>query len=438
MASSWGNYPKITPKNIHRPQWLFEIGSHLEKSDNLLAFGMGRSYGDVCLNSNTMIASQNLNRIIKFDKQTGILECEVGITLQEILEIIVPHSWFLPVSPGTQFVTLGGAIANDIHGKNHHNAGTFGRYCLSLQLIRSNGEILECSLENNSEIFKASIGGLGLTGFISKASIQLKSIVNSYIKVEKYIFNHLNGYFDLSKEFDKDNEYTVAWIDCLRSGSKKARGVYWVGNHSQESGKINQAAQSLYAKKKLMVPFYFPSGALNLYTCICFNRLFFQLQKIKPQSSTVGFQNYFYPLDHIHNWNKIYGKNGFFQYQFVIPYESGPTNFAGILDQITTANIGSFFAVLKNFGSIESPGLLSFPSPGYTLALDFPNQGQKTLKLLDTLDEMVLQWGGRVYPAKDSRMNGDIFKKFYPNWTTLDRLKDPNFSSAFWERVTHE
>ncbi len=433
--TSWGRYPAIEQEGIpldwrHQPL-------PLEQADNklLLPYGNGRSYGDSCLNKdNLVLATRELRHLIQFGREYGILRCEAGITLGEILEVIVPAGWFLPVTPGTQFVTLGGAIANDVHGKNHHHAGTFGHHLRCFELLRSSGERLLCSPQKNRELFNATIAGLGLTGLITWAEIQLKPINNPYIHCETLRFSNLNEFIQLCNDSDQGYEYTVAWLDCLAKGDSLGRGVFMRGNHA--GSEYNQLPIKS-PKKRPSIPFDAPGFAMSPWVIKAFNHLYYNKQKSERIESIDHYAPFFYPLDAIGNWNRLYGKRGFLQYQCVVPDDNGKlTTIRAILELIVQAGQGSFLAVLKRFGDKPSPGLLSFPRPGLTLALDFPNRGEKLLHLFNQLDHLVVESGGAIYPAKDAAMHSPAFKQFYPQWQAFSEYIDPRFSSSLWRRVT--
>jgi len=432
IYQSWGRYPKIDKDkqdiyHVYPDSFSFP---DLESSDapSFLAFAQGRSYGDVCLNEDgILLDTQHLDHFIHYDKEKGILRCEAGVTFENILQLIVPHNWFLPVTPGTKYISVGGAIANDVHGKNHHKAGTFGKYVLKFELLRSDGERLICSPTENTELFNATIGGLGLTGLINWVEFSLKKIPGSKIEQETIRFNNLEEFYRLSDESDEGWEYTVAWIDCLATGDELGRGLFMRGNHCESNKKHK------FKNSKLSVPFNAPGFLLNKYTVNAFNNLYFK-RPIK-QYSKVDYDPFFYPLDAIANWNKLYGKKGFMQYQCLISKEHRETAMHEMLSIISASGQASFLSVLKEFGDIKSPGLLSFPRPGITLALDFPNRGQKTLDLLNELDVITQKYNGSVYPAKDARMSPQAFSQYYPNWKEFEKYIDPHFSSGFRRRV---
>lgn len=426
---SWGKFPKVkqSPLLLH---WRCEIPD-LKSGESYLPYGLGRSYGDSCLNSKGQIlVTSALNKIISFDINTGIFEAEAGISLEEIIKVALPRGWFLPVSPGTKFVTLGGSIANDIHGKNHHVAGTFGCFVKSFKLLRSSGEILNCSENENQEFFKATIAGLGLTGLVISAVIQLKKVASPLIDQETVKFSSLDEFFEISSE-SKDYEYTVAWLDCVSTGKDFGRGIFIRGDHSKE-----KSDQYFRKPLPLNVPFNFPSRSLNKYSIKAFNTLYYNKQFAKIKKSTVNFDPFFYPLDAVKNWNRIYGKNGFLQFQCVVPPEEKNKAMREILKQVVASGKASFLAVFKEFGDIKSPGLLSFPRPGATLCLDFPNTA-KTRELLLNLDKLVKGSGGASYPAKDALISKESFECYYPALEEFKKYKDSCFSSDYWRRVTN-
>ncbi len=434
QPQSWGRYPKVQHSQVQSIYWRSELPDLSRFEQPVLPYAYGRSYGDSCLNEGGIsLDISHLRCFISFDENTGLLCCESGVSLAEILEVMVPRGWFLPVSPGTRFVSVGGAIANDIHGKNHHRAGTFGCHVTCFELLRSNGERLVCSPSQNSELFRATIGGLGLTGIILWAEFRLKPIVNPYIDMDHIRFASLDEFFEISAESDQDYEYTMSWVDLLIGGKNLCRGIFMRGNHNQ-----SRALASKPVKKRLplALPFNFPSFVLNTLTVKTFNELFYHAQLGKSIHKIVPYDPFFYPLDSIRDWYRMYGKRGFLQYQFVVPFANANEAMREILGRIRRSGEGSFLTVLKKFGAIQSPGMLSFPRPGLTLALDFAYGGSKTLKLLAELDRIVLQSGGAVYPAKDARMSAGSFQAFFPGWKEFAQYIDPHFSSSFWRRVT--
>lgn len=425
---SWNRIPKVKHSGIIK---CFERNLSVPKTDGfLLPHGNGRSYGDVCLNNNGfLLMTRTLNRFIAFDRQTGRLQCEAGVLLKDILDLVVPQGWFLPVTPGTQLVTVGGAIANDIHGKNHHIAGSFGNHVLRLELVRSDGQRIECGPDLNHEWFSATVGGLGLTGLITWVEIQLETISNPFMLVETFRFNDLDSFWAINSETESRWPYTVSWIDCLSGGKKNTRGLFLIGKHAPPQAILPNATQ-----KTLTVPIDSPISLINGLSLRIFNELYYR-RPLKRGVHLNHYISYFYPLDSIARWNRIYGKKGFFQYQCVLPPENMKEGIAELLEQIRLSKQGSFLAVLKTFGKRPSVGMLSFPRPGATLALDFPNHGAATLKLFERFDSIVSAAGGALYPAKDTRMPSWMFKQGFPGWEKFNQYIDPNFSSGFWRRV---
>lgn len=429
-CQSWGGLPKTT-ETVEALGWITDPLRE-RNGKKVLPYGLGRSYGDVCLNDGgTLLATTALGHLIAFDERNGLLRCESGVSFDEALRFLVPRNWFLPTTPGTKFVTVGGAIANDVHGKNHHRAGTFGCHVTQFELLRSNGERLLCSRDTNPGWFAATIGGMGLTGLITWTEFKVRPITSASIEMESIKFGHLDDFFAITQDSDATYEYTVSWQDCLARGASLGRGIFMRGNHAQ-SGARDLA---LHRAPRIGVPFDFPSFALNGLTVKAFNMLYYARLVRRVTRAVVHYNPFFYPLDSIHHWNRIYGARGFFQYQFVVPFEPGHRALREILRQIGDSGQGSFLAVLKTFGTVPSPGLLSFPSPGVTLALDFPNRGAETLQLFERLDRIVLEAGGRIYPAKDARMSAQTFRAGFPQWEKLVPYVDPAFSSSFWRRV---
>lgn len=426
---SWGRLPKTTPAAVHRIQWRSQLSQLDFGVGPVLPVGLGRSYGDSGLNdTGVIIDTRDLGRFIEFDTERGVVRCEPGVSVGDLLALVVPRGWFIPVSPGTQFVTMAGALANDIHGKNHHGAGTFGCHVRRFELLRSDGTRRECSPDENAEFFRATIGGMGLTGILTWIEFQLKAIPSPWIELEQIRFRSFDEYLALERESSSDYEYSVSWLDCL---SGKHRGLFQRGNFANDGPKRRSAASAL----KLRLPIDAPSFALDPRIMKLFNTAIYRHQLRNRIHKKVHYVPFFFPLDMILDWNRAYGKAGFFQYQFTVP--SGAEDvFLEILDRISQSRQGSFLVILKKFGDIASPGLMSFPKEGINLALDFPNRGSLTLDLLEQLDELVTESGGSVYPAKDARMSATSFQRYYPQWKEFARYIDPNFSSSFWRRVT--
>ena len=431
---AWGRFPVAAKQDVLAPGWLDGIESVWSRAGLLLPRGQGRSYGDSCTNDGgALIYTGNLRRLIAFDPEAGIIRCEAGTTLAEIIDFAVPHGWFLPTTPGTKFVSVAGAIANDVHGKNHHVAGTFGRHVTRFALMRSDGRTLICTPDENTELFRATIGGLGLTGIILWAEFRLRRVSGPFIDMESVRFGSLDEWFDLSVQSDHDFEATMSWVDCLATGSSLGRGLFMRGNHAWQPripGKSPQVAQ------RVGVPFDLPGWMLNGMSVKAFNAVLYYKQPVKKIRKTVPFDPFFYPLDSIKNWNRMYGKRGFLQHQFVVPHAAAREAVTKVLERVSASGEGSFLAVLKTFGDKPSPGMMSFPRPGVTLALDFPHKGSSTLRLLGELDLIVLDHEGAVYPAKDARMSPATFEASFPHWRDFVPYIDERLSSGFWRRVT--
>ena len=429
---SWGRYPRSTPAQVVPLSWISEIPDLSQSARPLLAYGMGRSYGDCCLNGEgTLLATRGLDKFIQFDAVSGILRCEAGVTLEAMLRVVLPAKWFLPVTPGTQFVTIGGAIANDVHGKNHHRAGSFGCYVRCFEVMRSDVGSALCSREQNADLFEATIGGLGLTGLILWAEIQLKRVPGPWIDCEEIPFEKLQDFFELSLQSDESHEYTVAWMDCLASGENLGRGIFIRGDHSETRTSNIEVHRKGTAIPGLPVPEF----VISRPTIRAFNWIYLRRNWRKIVRRVVPFDTFFYPLDRLHNWNVLHGRRGFLQYQFVVPQENRDA-VREILELIVAFKAPCALSVLKIFGSQPSPGMLSFPRPGVTLALDFPFRGTRTLELCERFDEVVRRNGGAVYPAKDARMSPESYKLYFPRWAEFSKFIDPKFSSDFWRRVT--
>ena len=442
---SWGNYPATHQQGGHLP---LDTQTFIKKNQtSLLPFGKGRSYGDVCLNPTGIVVDSNSQDcFLSFCSVSGQIECQGGVLLADVLDLAVPQGWFLAVTPGTKYVTVGGAIANDVHGKNHHNKGSFGNHLSEFKLLRSNGEILNCSENENSDYFNATIGGLGLTGIILSAKFQLMPASNPSIYQETIRFQNLQQFFRLAQESEKDYEYTVAWVDCLASGTHTGRGLFMRGNHSTtKHSTTKQCLESQSpspptttfpaSKSNLSVPFTPPISLINRWTLKAFNQFYYSKNITKTSTRQVSADQFFYPLDSIKHWNRIYGPRGFLQHQCVIPMKEAEPAITELLRTIGRHRTGSFLAVLKTFGSEKARGLLSFPRPGATLALDFPYQGKVTQTLLAQLNQITVEAGGAIYPAKDATMNQSQFQQSFPRHEEFSQFIDPQFNSAFWERV---
>ncbi len=401
------------------------------RGGTLLPYGNGRSYGDTCLNApGRLIDMRGHDRILEFDEETGTLTAEAGAMLGDIIAFAAPRGWFPAVVPGTQFVTLGGAIANDVHGKNHHRKGTFGCHVASFELMRSDGGTYRCGPAENSDLFAATIGGMGLTGLILSASIKLMRVGAPDVVQEARPFGSLREYFALAEQADAENEYAVAWIDQLASRSEAGRGLLLTGNHAID-GNAGYPARG----GKLAVPFQPPLNVLNRAFLTVFNAAY-RLNAVRRKGRhRVSASGFFFPLDGVRHWNRLYGPNGLYQHQSVVPFDAAADVVPALLAAAREKGQGSFLTVLKRFGQVASPGMMSFPRPGYTLTLDFPNRGASTLELLAELDRLTVSAGGAVNPYKDGRMPPEVFAASFPRWHRFERLRDPVFMSDFWRRT---
>jgi len=391
---------------------------------SVLAIGLQRSYGDTVQNGDGgLIRMAGLDRLIAFDAVQGRLRAEAGVTLGEIMKVAVPHGFFVPVSPGTRSVTLAGAIANDVHGKNHHRSGTFGCHVTRLGLLRSDGSRAE--IGPGDELFAATVGGLGLTGIIEWAEIDLCPIGSAFLDVDVRPYGRLSEFWQLSAETAATHEHAVAWIDCAAE-----RGIFTCANWRSDG---NRAPHD--DRRRLRVPLDPPNGAMNNLVTGLFNCVYYALHKRRAGRARQHYGSFLHPLDAIADWNRLYGRAGFRQYQCALPAATMHDAIAALLKEVSRSREGSFLTVLKTFGAVPSPGLLSFPMAGATLAVDFRNRGDLTLRLFERLDAIVRAAGGRLYAAKDGRIPAQMWRRGYPELERFIPHIDPAFASDFWRRV---
>jgi FAD/FMN-containing dehydrogenase len=397
---SWGNYPKSDSKYYE-----FEVDDHSSIfKKNTIPYGNGRSYGDSCVSEN-IVGIKKYNHFLSFNKNSGLLKVQSGVLLSEILEVIIRHGWFLKVVPGTKFITVGGAIASDIHGKNHHLEGCFSACVNWFTLLLPSGVKIKCSRVENQELFHSTCGGMGLTGYITEVEIQLKKI-NSVTMNQKTIkTKNLKETFDVFESINQDC-YSVAWIDCLSRGDALGRSLIISGDFDNDDN------LHYSPKKRINIPFYFPSFVLNTISVRLYNWFYYHKVFKKITYKNIRFDGFFFPLDAIRNWNRMYGKNGFTQYQFVLPKKESYEGLKEILHEVASSGKGSFLAVLKLYGQ-ENKNYLSFPLEGYSLALDFKIE-KGVFELLNTLDNIVMKYNGRIYLSKDVRVTKKVFEKGYP------------------------
>lgn len=410
--SGWGRFPHIEAEGLH-----FEtrrrLACRLEELSDCIVHARGRSYGDSSL-SERVILTNRFDKILAFDETSGIVTCESGVTLSEIIDAFLPRGWFPSITPGTRFISIGGAIASDVHGKNHHKAGCFSECVVSFDLMLPGGGIVRCSREENADLFHATCGGMGLTGIILEATFRLQAVKSGYIRETVIRCGNLEEVFH-QFEAHHDTTYSVAWIDCLARGGKQGRSVLMLGEHADSGRLIPPPVRSF------SMPFDSPAFLLNRFSIASLNRLYYAIHPDFVDGRLVPADTFFYPLDMIGGWNRLYGSGGFTQYQFVLPKAASGKGLSSILDRISRAGMGSFLAVLKLFGP-QNQNLLSFPMEGYTLALDFKIQ-KKLFPLLDELDRIVLDHGGRLYLTKDVRMPAAVFRSGYPAWERFAALR---------------
>lgn len=426
---SWG-LPGPFDHRLLTPGSVREIA--LPRDDCWLPFGNGRSYGDVGLNAgHTLLQTRWLDRYVAFDAEAGVLDCEAGVLLSSIVEDLAPRGWFLPVVPGTRHVSVGGAIANDVHGKNHHAMGSFGDQVEALRLLRTDGTVIECSRSENADWFAATIGGLGLTGLVTHARLRLRPIRSGWMQVSARRFRGLDAFFELNAEAEARHEYAVSWIDCL-SGAEGLRGVLLAGDHG-EHGADPRAARFPPPPRRVSFPITPPFSLVNPLSLRLFNAAYYHRAPAQATFAQPAW-DYFWPLDKITHWNRIYGRRGLLQYQFVVPPAVARDAITEVLGLLKASGTGSFLAVLKTFGDRPAPGLLSFARPGLTLALDFPNV-PRVRELFARLDACIAGAGGALYPAKDALGSAALFRAAYPRWAEFQRFRDPAISSGFARRM---
>lgn len=410
--SGWGRYPRMDVQTS-QPTSLTHCAEILLNAKSLIPRGLGRSYGDSALAGQVLLTKQ-LNHFITFDDAEGLLTCEAGVSLSDILETFVPRGWFLPVTPGTRFVTVGGAIASDVHGKNHHLVGTFGQSVRRIEILLGNGTRVEASPDVHAELFNATCGGMGLTGIILAAELQLQRVKSNYMEQTTQKCPDLDSVLE-AFESNNTRSYTVAWIDCLAKGLHLGRSLFFSGEHARDASLDPQSKATFH------VPCDMPASLLNRHSVRAFNFLYYQRIRRVRLTQQVPIKSFFYPLDKLSHWNRLYGRQGFLQHQFVLPKSMGLLGLRSILQAIAESGLGSFLAVLKVFGPANQH-FLSFPEEGYTLALDFKAE-PAAFELLDTLDKIVLEYGGRIYLAKDARMTETMFKSTYPNWQRFEEVR---------------
>jgi FAD/FMN-containing dehydrogenase len=439
--AGWGRFP-LAASDVYRPEKLDELRSVVaSNTTSIIARGAGRAYGDAALNAdNRVVNVERLNRMLAFDADTCILRCEAGVTLAEVIDVFLPRGFFPPVTPGTRFVTLGGSVAADVHGKNHHRDSSLATHVLSLDVLLASGEVRHCSREENADLFWATAGGMGLTGVILELELRLRRIESAYLRGEIIRAANLDAAIEAFERTDGQYGSSVAWIDCASTGGSLGRSVLTVGDFAMRNALDARRRQEPYrigARPRAIIPFNLPGFALNPFSVRLFNEAWWWLHRGGGTPHLFDYDSFFYPLDSIHHWNRMYGRRGFVQYQCVWPLAESRAGLIEVVEAIARSRRGSFLTVLKKFGAQE--GMQSFPMPGYTLALDFPVT-DGLLQFLDGLDQMVLKRGGRVYLAKDARLRPEVFRAMYPGfgkWRAVKAAVDPawRFSSSLSRRL---
>lgn len=436
ILSGWGRFP-LADCRVLEPRENADVEFLIQHESSVIARGNGRAYGDAALNPHATLLMRRLQRFIDFDPSTGLLICEAGTLVADIVELFVPRGWFLPVTPGTKYVTVGGMVAADVHGKNHHIAGSFGRHVLWFDIALADGRIVRCSRHEDADLFAATVGGMGLTGVILRVAFPLIPIETNLIRQTTLRAANLEEAMICFEE-NAEATYSVAWIDCLASNDRLGRSLVFLGEHACRDDMVPKRTRGSYgasARRALRVPFDFPSLALNRFSVAAFNELYYR--HCRAGSSLVDLEPYFYPLDAVADWNRIYGRRGFLQYQFVLPKAASLGAMTTILQRVGKHGTASFLAVLKLFG--PQKGLMSFPMEGYTLCLDFPASG-RNLALIPELDAIVADYGGRIYLAKDARADAAMFARGYPGFEAFKAIRnrvDPTrrFTSLQSERL---
>lgn len=437
--SGWGRYPRGR-STVICPERISEVAPPTD--GQIIARGQGRSYGDAALlTEGIVMLTERLNRFVSFDEQTGLLTAQAGTTLAEVIAEFLPRGWFPAVVPGTKTVSLGGCVAADIHGKNHHRDGAFGAHVKEIEIVLADRSRLRCSPETQPRIFWATLGGMGLTGLVTQVVMQMVPVASSYLVVEHQQARDLDQSFELLSDHAWDDHYTVVWVDCLAKGRRLGRGVLMRGHHANPEDLPQRLQGRPFSAPALPynLGFDFPSWVLNSVTVRAFNEFYYRLQSRRTRPFIADFDSFFFPLDRLGNWNRAYGKRGFVQYQCVLPTAEARLGIRAVLEALAASNQSSFLSVLKRFGP-AARGLLSFPLEGYTLALDLPVADPDLFPFLDKLDAIVLKHGGRVYLAKDARLSASTFRAMYPQleeWSAVKRQVDPEnrFSSDLARRL---
>lgn len=437
--TGWGRFP-VVETHLTAPRDIDALRVLVTGNTRVIARGNGRSYGDSAIGAPCTVDMRHFDHMLSFDAETGHLVAEAGVLLGDVIEAFLPRGWFPLVTPGTKFVSLGGAIAADVHGKNHHVDGSFGACVDWIDLMGPDGQVRRISPTEDADLFRHTLGGMGLTGVIVRAAIRLRAVETAWIKQVTHPAPNLGAAMDLFEQHGHV-PYSVAWIDCMGKGAHLGRSLVILGDHATRADlDAKKVAKPLDAGHKgaRSVPLDFPGFALNRWTVRAFNELYYRMGTWYKGEALVDWDTYFYPLDAILKWNRIYGRRGFSQFQCVLPLDTSRAGLTELLEAIADAGAGSFLAVLKRFGPQDSA--FSFPMEGYTLALDFPMKPH-TLDLLDQLDAIALAHGGRFYLAKDGRMRADTLREADPRVADFEAMRDArglkdHFASAQSERLS--
>lgn len=434
-TSGWGRYPLVAA-SVQRAHYL----SDLCRADatRILPQGNCRSYGDACLYER-VVSTLPLKHLLAFDAQRGILRAQAGITFADIIRFALPRGFFPPVTPGTKFPTLGGCIAADVHGKNHHAEGSIAAFVESLDMVLADGTLVRCSRSQCADLFWATLGGMGLTGVIYAATLRLKKVPSAYIRQRTIKTANWAETCRVCAETQQQYTYSVAWIDGLQTGRRLGRGRVLLGEHASAQELKGKPPFPLHTAGRWSVPFFWPDRVLNTWSLKAFNALYYHRPVRRAADALIHYDPYFYPLDALRGWNRLYGRRGFLQYQIAVPHADGAEVIADLLGRIARQGVASPLAVLKTFGP-PSAGLLSFPLAGYTLALDIPLRDAGTIPFLRALNKILVESQGRVYLAKDAILEREDFAAMYPQleqFKAVKRKYDPEhrFRSCLSDRL---
>lgn len=433
---AWNRLHRLRQRVVEASREVEDLASLGQDFGTLLPRAYGHSYGDSCLNGdNTLLDATRLDRVLAFDGESGVIRCEAGVTIGAIQSLAAPRGWRLAVSPSTRHVSVGGAVAHDVHGRNHVSAGSFGQHVREIELLRTDGSRWTCSDTENWDLFRATVGGMGLTGLITTVEIQLRRAVTSFIDAEIIGFAGLPEFMERFDSSVATHEYATAWVDLMTRNSFE--GILELGNEAGHDEVATEAPGHSPTGRTLRVSFDCPAWLVNRSTVRAFNRAYLRRGNGK-EPGRVHYEKFFYQLDAVSEWNRVLGKRGFYQYHFIIPSHNVSVGLPRLIDMIRRSGNVSFLAILKRYGPETFPGMMSFPIHGLGGAFDFVNKGRRTIDLFDALDELLIDLGGRVYLAKDSALTPQSFTAMYPRWKEFREFVDPRFSSSLWRRVTRD